>query len=75
MGDPVPLGRACERCGEQVMLNVETEFAEYTDDLAGLLQTSPGEGVIVEAECGCPTPRRVTLEGAPFSPDAVINGD
>lgn len=63
MGEPVPVGRACGLCGEQVILSVETEYSDYTDDLAGLLQASSGEGVLVKAECGCLTPRKVGLEG------------
>ena len=67
MGEPVELGRACGRCGEQVILSVETEYSEYTDDLTGLFEVSSGEGVIVEAECGCPSPRQVELKGTTFS--------
>lgn len=67
MGEPVPLGRACGRCGEQVILSVETEYSDYTDDLTGLLEANSGEGVLVEAECGCPTPRRVELQGTSLS--------
>jgi len=67
MGEPVELGRACGRCGEQVIMSVETEYSYYTDDLTGLLEVSSGEGVIVEAECGCPTPRRVELQGTSLS--------
>lgn len=64
MGESVPLGRSCGLCGEQVVLSVKTEYSDYTDDLAGLLQASLGEEIIVEAECGCPSPRRVGLKGA-----------
>jgi hypothetical protein len=67
MGEPVPLGRACGLCGKQVILSVDTEYSDYTDDLAGLLQASSGEGVLIEAECGCPTPRRVELQGTTLS--------
>jgi hypothetical protein len=67
MGEPVPLGRACGLCGAQVILYVETELSDYTDDLTGLLNASTGEGVIIEAECDCPSPRRVALEGTTFS--------
>jgi hypothetical protein len=73
MGEPVPLGRACDLCGEQVILHVDTEWSDYTDDLAGLLNASPGERVLVEAECGCSTPRKVSLEGATFNPEAVVS--
>ena len=67
MGEPVPLGRACGLCGEQVVLSVETEYSDYTDDLAGLLNASSGEVVIVEAGCGCQNPRRVALKGSTLS--------
>lgn len=75
MGESVPVGRACGRCGEQIILSVVTERGEYTDDLTALLNTKADDGILVEAKCGCPTPRRATLEGAPFSPDAVIDRD
>jgi hypothetical protein len=67
MGEPVPLGRTCGLCGEQVILHVDTERSEYTDDLKGLLNASSGEGVIVEAECDCSSPRRVELQGTALS--------
>ena len=73
MGEPVSLGRVCGLCGEQVILNAETEINGYTDDLAGLLNASPGERILVEAECGCSTPRKVSLEGATFNPEAVVS--
>jgi len=63
MGEAIPLGRACRRCGEQVVLTVETERGVYTDDLEALLQTSPGHRALLRAECDCPTPRTVTLKG------------
>lgn len=67
MGESIPVGRACGLCGEQVVLDVEKEWSEHTDDLTGLMNTSPGEGVIIKAECGCPTPRRVKLQGTTLS--------
>ena len=75
MGESVPVGRACGRCGEQVVLSVATERGAYTDDLTALLNTKSGNGILVEAECDCPSPRRVTLEGAPFSAEAIIDSD
>lgn len=73
MGEPVPLGRACGLCGEQVILSVETEYSDHTDDLGGLLQASSGDGVLIEAQCGCATPRRVALEGATYSSTSVVS--
>jgi len=67
MGESIPLGRACGSCGGQVVLSVETERSEYTDDLAGLLNANIGESVVVRVECDCPTPRKVALEGASFA--------
>jgi len=63
MGEPVPLGRACGLCGEQITLVVETERGEYTDDLTALLNTQPGHRIILKATCSCPTPHRVELKG------------
>ena len=63
MGEAIPIGRACQRCGEQVVLTVETERGVYTDDLEALLQTSPGQRALFRAVCDCPTPRTVTVKG------------
>jgi len=63
MSEPIPLGRACRRCGEQVYLIVETERSVYTDDLEALLQTAPGQRALIKTDCDCPTPRAVALEG------------
>jgi hypothetical protein len=75
MGESVPVGRLCGLCGEQVVLSVATDLGEYTDDLEALLNTKSGHEIVVEAECGCPTPRRVTLEGASFGPEAILDSD
>jgi hypothetical protein len=75
MGESVPVGRVCGRCGEQVVLSVATEKGTYTDDLTALLNTNSDNGILVEAECGCPAPRRVTLEGASFGPEAIVDSD
>ncbi len=63
MGEAIPLGRACRRCGEQVVLTVETERGVYTDDLEALLQTAPGHKALLRTECDCPTPRTVAMKG------------
>jgi hypothetical protein len=67
MGEAIPLGRACRRCGEQVILTVETDRGVYTDDLEALLQTSPDQKALLRTECGCPTPRTVALKGTTLS--------
>ncbi len=64
MGESVELGRCCARCGEQVTLSVDTERGTYTDDLEALLSASPGSGLLVEARCGCPSPRQTVLKSA-----------
>ncbi|RLM90005.1 hypothetical protein D3D01_18065 [Haloarcula sp. Atlit-7R] len=70
MGEAIPLGRACRRCGEQVVLTVETEQGVYTDDLEALLQTTPGQEALLRTECDCPTPRTVAVKGTtPPTPD------
>jgi len=63
MGEAIPLGRACRRCGEQVVLTVETERGVYTDDLEALLQTEPGHKALLRTKCDCPTPRTVAVKG------------
>jgi len=63
MGEPIPLGRACGRCGEQVIVKVETDGGIYTDDLAALLEAGPTDTLVIEAHCNCPRPRTVALEG------------
>lgn len=67
MGEAIPLGRACRRCGEQVILTVETDRGVYTDDLEALLQTSPEQRALLRTECDCPTPRTVALKGTTLS--------
>jgi len=67
MGEAIPLGRACRRCGEQVILAVEAERGVYTDDLEALLQTSLEQKALLRTECGCPTPRTVALKGTTLS--------
>ena len=63
MGEAIPLGRACRRCGEQVILSVKTERSVYTDDLEALLQTPSGQKALLRIECDCSTPRTVAIEG------------
>jgi hypothetical protein len=67
MGEPVALGHACGLCGEQIVLSVETEGGTYSHDLAALLQASRDDTLVIEAECGCPTPRQVALKGTTLS--------
>lgn len=62
VGEPIPLGRACGRCGEQIVLSVQTDGGVYTDDLAAIFQAQPRDVLVLEAECGCSPPRTVTLE-------------
>lgn len=69
MGAPVPLGRACGLCGEQVKLSVKTDGGTYTDDLAALLQATPDNTLLVEAHCDCPNPRTVALQGTTYPTD------
>lgn len=63
MGEPVPVGRACGLCGQQVTLVVETAQGTYTDDFGALMQTGPGQTIVLEAHCDCSPPRTVGLEG------------
>ena len=67
MGEAIPLGRACRRCGEQVILTVETDRGVYTDDLEALLQTSPEQKALLRTECDCPTSQTVALKGTTLS--------
>lgn len=68
MGEPVPVGRACSLCGEQISLHVRSDHGTYTDDLTALLSAHQDARLLVEAECGCPTARTVTLEGTSWRP-------
>lgn len=67
MGESLPVGRACGRCGEQVVLKIRTDGGTYTDDLAALLQAKRGDTLLVEAHCDCSPPHSVALEGVTLS--------
>jgi hypothetical protein len=68
MGVSIALDHACGRCGEQVILSVQTDGGSYTHDLAALLEAGPGESLFIRAMCGCSHPRQVALEGASLPP-------
>jgi hypothetical protein len=69
MGEPIPLGRACGRCGERVRLTVDTDGGVYNDDLEALFDARSSDLLLVEAHCGCDRPRAVALEAALRYPD------
>jgi hypothetical protein len=64
MGVSIALDYACGRCGEQVVLSIQTDGGSYTHDLAALLEAGPKDSLLIQAICGCPNPRQVALEGA-----------
>jgi tRNA-dihydrouridine synthase len=74
MGEPVALGHACGLCGGQISLTVQTDGGTYTHDLAALLQATRDDTLLIETNCGCPSPRRVALEGTRLSSD-TLDGD
>jgi hypothetical protein len=75
MGEPVALGHACGLCGEQIVLSIQTDGGTYSHDLAALLQATRDDTLLIEADCGCPTPRRVALEGTRLSSDEFEDDD
>jgi hypothetical protein len=75
MGEPIPVGHACGRCGEQIILSIRTDGGIYTHDLTALLEASRDDTLLVEADCGCPRPRRVALEGTPVPSEELRTDD
>jgi hypothetical protein len=66
MGEPVPLGRACGRCGDQFSLVVDVD-GHWTDDLEALMMSSPGDRRVLRLDCDCSPPRTVAVKGIPLS--------
>ena len=68
MRTPVPLGRSCTLCGEQLQLKVTSEARSYSDSLTALLKCHDTERVMIEAVCDCQSPCQTVLTGATLPP-------
>lgn len=64
MSESLPVGRACGRCGAQLILHVDVSHGEYTDSLTALLDVGPSGTVLVDAHCDC-KPQTVALQAVP----------